>query len=86
MNEKITQRVIQMANDIIESRLTVREIAKQYGLSKSTVHKDLTERLANINKTLYTNVRDLLDYNKSVRHIRGGLSTKKKYLEKKQQI
>ena len=62
---------------------TVRQAAKHYGISKSTVHKDVTERLHQISPTLSTEVRMVLDVNKSERHIRGGLATKEKYLHQK---
>ena len=68
---------------ILKEKITVREVAKIVGCSKSTVHKDLTERLPYIDFALYEEVKDLLDYNKTVRHIRGGLSTKLKYIELK---
>ncbi len=64
---------------IIENRATVRSAAKQFGVSKSTVHKDLTERLPHVNPGLYRQVRVLLDQNKAERHIRGGLATRRKY-------
>ena len=65
---------------IIENNATVRQTAKQFGISKSTVHKDVTERLMQINPTLAKEARKVLDVNKSERHIRGGLATKEKYL------
>ena len=64
---------------IIENRTTVRAAAKKFGVSKSTVHKDLTERLPHVNPGLYHEVRVLLDLNKAERHIRGGLATRRKY-------
>ena len=64
---------------IVENRTTVRAAAKVFGVSKSTVHKDLTERLPQINRGLYRQVRELLDLNKAERHIRGGLATRRKY-------
>ena len=60
---------------LVEHRATVRAAAKQFGISKSTVHKDLTERLPRVNKALYANVRKVLDKNKAERHIRGGMAT-----------
>lgn len=76
------ERVIESAIYIIEHNATVRQTAKQFGVSKSTVHKDVTERLETINKTLARQARKVLDINKSERHIRGGLATKEKYLNK----
>ncbi len=70
------ERVIESAIYIIEHNATVRQTAKQFGVSKSTVHKDVTERLETINKTLARQARKVLDINKSERHIRGGLATK----------
>lgn len=64
---------------IIENKATVRSAAARFGISKSTVHKDLTERLPRLNPALYRQVRQLLDINKAERHIRGGLATRRKY-------
>ena len=72
-------RVIAVAGYIIENNATVRQTAKEFGISKSTVHKDVTERLAVINPALAKQVRNVLDVNKSERHIRGGIATKEKY-------
>lgn len=83
MSVFIKERCMEMANIILENKLTVREVAKIVGCSKSTVHKDLTERLPYIDHALFEEVKDLLDYNKTVRHIRGGLSTKLKYINQK---
>lgn len=82
MKEYIEERVEKVANYIIENRATVRRTAKEFGISKSTVHKDVTERIFSINKSLGNEVRKVLDLNKSERHIRGGLATKEKYLHK----
>ena len=79
MRENIEERACELANFIIENKSTVRATAKKFGISKSTVHKDLTERLQHSNQTLYLQVKDLLDYNKAQRHIRGGIATRKKY-------
>ncbi len=76
----IEERAIEIANYIIQYNATVRQAAKKYGISKSTVHKDCTERLAQVNPSLAAEVRKVLDVNKSERHIRGGLATKEKYL------
>ena len=82
MKDYMEQRVIQSAIYIIEHNATVRQTAKEFGVSKSTVHKDVTERLETINKALARDARRVLDINKSERHIRGGLATKEKYLHK----
>lgn len=69
-----------IANYIIEHNATVRQAAKEFGISKSTVHKDVAERLAQINPSLAAEATKVLDVNKSERHIRGGLATREKYL------
>ena len=78
--DEYENRVIEMANVILEGRRTVREVAKIVGYSKSTVHHDLTTKLEDINPDLYKQVKELLEYNKKIRHIRGGESTRLKYL------
>ncbi|RDU23422.1 sporulation transcriptional regulator SpoIIID [Anaerosacchariphilus polymeriproducens] len=80
MKEYIEERAVEIANYIIDYNATVRQTAKQFGVSKSTVHKDVTERLVLINAALAQEARKVLDINKSERHIRGGLATKEKYL------
>ena len=80
MKAYIEERAIEVANFIISSNATVRETAKKFGISKSTVHKDVTERLVKINPNLAASARRVLEVNKSERHIRGGLATKEKYL------
>ncbi len=80
MKDYIEERAIQIANYIIENNATVRQTAKEFGISKSTVHKDVTDRLMQINPTLARQARCVLDVNKSERHIRGGLATREKYL------
>ena len=80
MKEYIEQRAIEIASYIIENNATVRQAAKAFGISKSTVHKDISERMLMINPTIAKDVRKVLDVNKSERHIRGGLATKNKYL------
>ena len=80
MKDYIEERAIDIANYIIENNATVRQTEKQFGISKSTVHKDVTERLMQINPALAKEARKVLDINKSERHIRGGLATKEKYL------
>ena len=80
MKSYIEERAVEIANYIIQNNATVRQAAKKYGISKSTVHKDCTERLAQVNPTLAADVRKVLDVNKSERHIRCGIATKEKYL------
>ncbi len=75
----IEERAINLAHYIIETKDTVRGAAKKFGVSKSTVHKDVSERLLHINHALAIEVREILDENKAERHIRGGLATKLKY-------
>ncbi len=79
MRSNIEERARELAVYIIENRATVRAAAAKFGVSKSTVHKDLTERLRRVDPGLYTRVRQLLDWNKAQRHIRGGLATRRKY-------
>lgn len=79
MKEYIEERAVAIANYIIDQNATVRQTAKKFGISKSTVHEDVTERLENINPTLAARARVVLDVNKSERHIRGGLATREKY-------
>ncbi len=79
MNEAIRRRVLYQAKVMLENHLTVREVAKIIGLSKSTIHKDLTEKLRFIDEELFDEITDLLEYNKNIRHIRGGQKTKEKY-------
>ena len=73
------QRACDLAAYIIENRTTVRAAARQFGVSKSTVHKDISERLPRFNRTLYLQAQEVLEENKAQRHIRGGLATRKKY-------
>ena len=75
----IEERAVNLAHYIIESKDTVRGAAKKFGISKSTVHKDIAERLKKINPALARDVRVILDENKAERHIRGGMATKRKY-------
>ena len=79
MKEYIEERAIQIANYIIDENATVRQTAKRFGISKSTVHKDVTDRLIHIDPSLAAQARVVLDINKAERHIRGGLATKEKY-------
>ena len=83
MKEYIEERAVAIANYIIENNATVRQTAKRFGISKSTVHKDVAERLVHINPSLAKQARIVLDINKSERHIRGGMATKEKYLHQK---
>lgn len=80
MKGYIEERAMEIARYIIDNNATVRQAAKHFGISKSTVHKDVTERLGQINPSLASEARKVLDVNKSERHIRGGLATKEKYL------
>ena len=82
MDKKISNRVIEEANYIISTNDTVRDIAKIFKVSKSTVRKDLHDRLKDINIRLYNEVNNILKYHTYVRHIRGGESTRLKYLNK----
>ena len=79
MFETLEQRACDLAVYMIETGATVRSAAKHFNISKSTVHKDLSQRLPYCNKSLYKQVRCILDENKAQRHIRGGLATKAKY-------
>ena len=79
MKEYIEERAIQIANYIIDENATVRQTAKRFGISKSPVHKDVTDRLIHIDPSLAAQARVVLDINKAERHIRGGLATKEKY-------
>ena len=80
MKDYIEERAVSIANYIIDSNATVRQTAKAFGVSKSTVHKDVTDRLMQINPALAKQARQVLDVNKSERHIRGGLATQEKYM------
>ena len=79
MKEPIEKRACELAVYIIETGATVRTAARKFGISKSTVHKDLSQRLPRYNKLLYDQVRKVLDVNKQERHIRGGMATRQKY-------
>ncbi len=81
MNKDIMKRVIHEADYIIKTNETVREIAKVFNVSKSTVHKDLHERLKEIDEKKYKQVDEILKYHTNIRHLRGGLSTRNKYLK-----
>ena len=84
-NISIEERACKLAHYIIDSKDTVRGAAKKYGVSKSAVHKDVSERLLKINPGLASEVRAILNENKAERHIRGGMATKLKYSQKKMQ-
>ena len=83
MTDTIEKRACQLAVYMIETGATVRTAAKHFGISKSTVHKDLTQRLRQYNRVLYEQVRLILEENKAQRHIRGGMATREKYLTRK---
>lgn len=80
MQDYIEQRVLEISVYILETRSTVRQVAKFFGVSKSTVHKDVTERLPGLNRNMAQLVKKVLDNNKAQRHIRGGEATRLKYL------
>ena len=84
MKDYIEKRAIELAQYIIENNTTVRKTASVFNISKSTVHKDVHERLLKINPQLYNEAKKVLDTNKAERHIRGGLATKNKYLLKRE--
>jgi putative DeoR family transcriptional regulator (stage III sporulation protein D) len=84
MQDYILQRVMEIAEYIMETGFTVRQTAQVFGVSKSTVHKDVTERLPQINVNLAGDVRKILEKNKAERHLRGGEATRQKYLSEKQ--
>ena len=79
MSDTIEERACALAVYMIETGATVRTAARHFGISKSTVHKDLQQRLPQYNRALYIQVRKVLDINKQQRHIRGGMATRKKY-------
>ena len=82
MTEPLEERSCKVAVYMIETGATVRAAAQQFGISKSTVHKDLSQRLKQYNYALYVQVRQVLDLNKQERHIRGGMATKRKYQQR----
>ncbi len=82
MRDYIWKRVLEVSNHIFGTKDTVRDTAVLFGVSKSTVHKDVTERLPRLNPELAAKVKRVLDFNKAERHIRGGAATRQKYLEK----
>lgn len=86
MNTEIEERAILCAQYIIENKCTVRQAARQFGISKSTLHKDVSERLKWISPSLYVDVKRILETNKAQRHIRGGQATRLKYKQRAQVI
>ena len=84
-HKQIEDRAIEIANYIVETGATVRQTAKNFGISKSTVHKDIVYKLRRINPSLYGAVKEVLDTNKSERHIRGGEATKRKYMQQRRE-
>ena len=83
MKQNLEKRACKLAVYMIETGATVRSAAGHFGISKSTVHKDLTQRLNSVNPALYAQVRQILDLNKQERHIRGGMATQRKYQEQR---
>lgn len=83
MHDYIYQRVLEISHYMLETRATVREAARNFGVSKSTVHKDITERLPQINSHLGRQIKKILEINKAERHLRGGEATRRKYLSLK---
>ncbi|MZP29545.1 sporulation transcriptional regulator SpoIIID [Heliobacterium undosum] len=81
MQEYIRKRVLEVSQYILDTSATVRQTATVFGVSKSTIHKDVTERLPSVNAELAEEVKSILDHNKSERHIRGGEATRRKYQE-----
>ena len=79
MKGNIEEQACALAQYMIENRTTVRDAARKFGVSKSTVHKDISERLPQFNRILYLQVKEILEVNKAQRHIRGGIATRKKY-------
>lgn len=79
MKDYIEERVLEVAKYIIESKATIRKTARAFGVSKSTIHKDMTERLPKINPQVAQDAKNILEFNKAERHIRGGKATKMKY-------
>ncbi len=84
MNKKITKRVIDIADYIIETKNTIRQTAQEFKVSKSTVHKDIKERLYEIDKEKYNNIKKIMHEHLEIRHIKGGESTRQLFLRKKQ--
>ncbi len=83
MRGTVDKRTVILGEYIVENKATVRDTAKNFGISKSTVHKDVSQRLKSIDPQLYGEVKEVLNINKAQRHIRGGMATREKYLHKK---
>jgi len=83
LKNAVRERAVELGVYIVENEATVRAAAKEFGVSKSTVHMDVSRRLERLDPALYTQVRRVLDINKAQRHIRGGIATREKYLNKK---
>lgn len=79
MKGAVEERAVELGEYILENKATVRAAAKKFHISKSTVHKDVSDRLQTVNPQLYSEVRQILDINKAQRHIRGGIATRQKY-------
>ena len=86
LNDLVDKRAVLLGEYIVKNNSTVRATAKVFGVSKSTVHIDVSKRLLKVNPSLYKEVRKVLDINKDERHIRGGLATKEKYMEKRSRL
>jgi putative DeoR family transcriptional regulator (stage III sporulation protein D) len=84
LNDYIEERALEIAKYIVSSKCTVRDAAKIFGVSKSTVHKDVTERLPRINRAVALQVKDILNYNFEDKHLRGGRATKMHYVQRRQ--
>ena len=80
LKDIVEERAVELGEFIVENKATVRAAAKQFGVSKSTVHMDVSKRLERVNPQLFIKVRQVLDVNKAQRHIRGGIATREKYL------
>ena len=78
------ERCVRLASYLVDNKTTVRKVAAHFGVSKSTVHKDVTQKLKSVNRSLYDQVKEILNINKQERHIRGGEATKQKYKNKGQ--
>ena len=86
MHDYIYQRVLEISNYILETEATVRQVARNFGVSKSTVHKDVTERLPQINRHLARQIKKILEKNKAERHRRGGEAPRRKYLSLREKV
>ncbi len=86
VHDYIYQRVLEISYYILETEATVRQVARNFGVSKSTVHKDITERLPQINLHLAGEIKKILEKNKAERHLRGGEATRRKYLSLKEKV